>query len=147
MDALFVGELQEHALAFRFLEALAVAFEELVRSALALDADEQRLLVVDALAQFLGAFGEEPAGGALEKQKRRPRLELGVAGDQVAIPFFERTQVFLFFARELLEDRPPARILRERGGARVELEAALLGRDRHAKRVAREHELGRRTVD
>src|SRR5438552_6832691 len=88
MDALFVGELQEHALAFRFLEALAVAFEELVRSALALDADEERLLVVHALAQFLRAFGEQPAGGALEKQKCRPRLELGVAGDQLAIPFF-----------------------------------------------------------
>ena len=46
--ALFVGELEEDALAFGVLEALAVPLEELVRPALALDADEQRLLIVDA---------------------------------------------------------------------------------------------------
>ena len=51
--ALFVGELEEDLLAFGVLEALAVALEELVRAALALDADEQRLLIVDALAQLL----------------------------------------------------------------------------------------------
>ena len=51
--ALFVGELEEDLLAFGVLEPLAVALEELVRAALALDADEQRLLIVDALAQLL----------------------------------------------------------------------------------------------
>ena len=77
--ALFVGELEEDLLAFGVLEALAVALEELVRAALALDADEQRLLIVDALAQLLGAFGEQAAGRALEEQERRPRFELRIA--------------------------------------------------------------------
>ena len=48
MGALLVGELEEDLLAFGVLEPLAVALEELVRAALALDADEQRLLIVDA---------------------------------------------------------------------------------------------------
>src|SRR5262245_58624370 len=74
--AFFVGELEEDLLAFRILEAFAVALEELVRAAFAADADEQRLLIVDAaLAQLLGAFGEQPARRALEEEKRRPRFE------------------------------------------------------------------------
>ena len=48
--ALLVGELQEDALAFGVLEALAVSLEEAVRAALAADADHQRLPVVDAVA-------------------------------------------------------------------------------------------------
>src|SRR6185503_9016985 len=51
--ALFVGELEEDALALRVLEPLTVTLEELVRAVLALDADEQRLLIVDALFQLL----------------------------------------------------------------------------------------------
>ena len=43
MGAFLVGKLQEDLLAFGVLEPLAVALEELVRAALALDADEQRL--------------------------------------------------------------------------------------------------------
>ena len=50
MLALFGRELEEDLLALRVFEALAVALEEIVRAALALDADEQRLLVVDSLA-------------------------------------------------------------------------------------------------
>src|SRR5687767_13160327 len=50
--ALLRGELEENLFAFRILEALAVTLEELVRSPLAFDADEQRLLVVDAAAQL-----------------------------------------------------------------------------------------------
>src|SRR5262245_65013700 len=47
MRALFVGELEEDSLAFRILEPLAVALEEVVRAALALDADQERFEVVD----------------------------------------------------------------------------------------------------
>ena len=57
--ALLVGELEEDPLAFGVLEPLAVALEELVRAALALDADEQRLLIVHAAAQLLRAVGED----------------------------------------------------------------------------------------
>ena len=71
MRALLVGELEEDLLAFGVLEPLAVALEELVGAALALDADEQRLLIVDAAAKLLRALGEQPAGRALEKEKRR----------------------------------------------------------------------------
>ena len=48
--ALLVGELEEDALAFRFLEPLAVPLEELVRAALAADADEQGLAIGAALS-------------------------------------------------------------------------------------------------
>src|ERR1051325_6043098 len=71
--ALFVGELQEDLLAFRVLETFAVLLEEAVRVALAADADEQRLLIVDAAQQAVGAFGEQPVGGALEEEERRAR--------------------------------------------------------------------------
>ena len=47
---LLVGELEEDPLAFGILEPLAVPLEEPVRSALAADADQQRLLVVDPCA-------------------------------------------------------------------------------------------------
>ena len=56
MLALLVGELEEDLLALGVLEPLAVALEELVRAALAADADEQRLLVVDAVGQLFGAL-------------------------------------------------------------------------------------------
>ena len=99
MGALLVGELQEDLLALGIFEPLAVALEELVRSALALDADEQRLLVVHALAQLLGALGEEAARGALEEQERRPRLELRIAGEELGIPFLERAEVLALLPR------------------------------------------------
>ena len=50
MDALLVGELEEDALALGLLEALAVFLEELVRAALAADADEQRAAIVARLS-------------------------------------------------------------------------------------------------
>ena len=59
MLALLVGELEEDLLALRILESLAVLLEEPVRAALATDADEQRLLIVDAAQQALGALGEQ----------------------------------------------------------------------------------------
>src|SRR4051794_38903134 len=53
MRALLVGELQENFLALGVLEFFAVAFEETVRAALALDADHQRLPVVDPVGEPL----------------------------------------------------------------------------------------------
>ena len=76
--ALLVGELEEDLLALRVLEPFAVPLEEPVRRALAADADLQRLPVVDALRDLVGARGEQPVGRALEEQERRPRLELRV---------------------------------------------------------------------
>src|SRR5207244_11756138 len=67
--ALFVGELEKDLLPFGVLEALAVPFEELVRSTLALDADEQRLLIVDAFAELLRAFGAQATGGAFDEEE------------------------------------------------------------------------------
>ena len=104
MHALFVGELEEDPLAFGILEPLAVAFEELVRAALALDADEQGLLIVHALRQLLGAGREQAARGALEEEKRRPRLELRILREQLAIPRFERAEVLLLFLGQPLKD-------------------------------------------
>ena len=48
-----------------------VLLEEPVRPALAADADPERLLVVDALAQPLGALGEEAVGRPFEEEERR----------------------------------------------------------------------------
>ena len=75
MGALFVGEFEKDLLALGILELLAVALEELVRAALALDADHQRLAVVDALRQLFGAGGEQAVRRPLEEQERRARFE------------------------------------------------------------------------
>ncbi len=126
MSALFVGKLEKNLLALGILEAFAVPFEELVRSALAPNADEQRLLIVDALPQLLGALGEQAACGPFEEQERRTRLEQRVLGKEVAIALLERVQVVPFFAREALEDAAAPGVFCEARGARVELEAAAL---------------------
>src|SRR5262245_144702 len=83
--ALLVGELEEDPLALGVLETLAVALEELVRSAFAADADHQRLAVVETLGQLLGARREEPVGGPLEKEEGRTRLELRVLRQELAV--------------------------------------------------------------
>src|SRR5947207_10845047 len=70
MLALLLGELHENLFPFGVFEALAVLLEEPVRAALASNADHQRLLIVHALGQALGAFGEKPVRGALEKEER-----------------------------------------------------------------------------
>ncbi len=147
VGTLFVGELQEDALPFRVLEPLAVPLEELVRPALAFDADEERLEIVDATPELLGAFGEQPARRALEEEKRRPRLELRIFGQKLAISGFERAQVFAFLGRQPLKHSAPARIAREARRALVELQPAALGRDGDAQSVAGEHQLGRAAVD
>src|ERR1700724_3574168 len=145
--ALLVGEFQEDLLALGVLEPLAVPLEELVRPALAFDADEQRLPVVDALAELLGARSEQPVRGALEEQECRARLELRVLSQQLAVPLLERAQVLPLLRGELLEDRASSRVARHAGRPRVELQAAALGGDRDAQRVPREDQLGCRAVD
>src|SRR4051812_40039888 len=132
VGALLVGELEEDLLALGVLEALAVFLEEPVRAALALDADEQRFLIVDAAPQLLGPFGEQAARRAFEEQERRPRFELRIARQQLAVALLEGAEVFLLFGRELLENGAAARIPGQAGGAGVEVEAAALGGDRHA---------------
>src|SRR5262245_38703817 len=145
---LLVGELEEDLLALGILEPLAVALEELVRAALAADANHERLLVVHAIRQqLLCAFGEQAVCGALEEEERRARFELRIARQQHGVPRLQRGQVFLLFAGQLREHAPAAGIARDRGGAGVELEAAALGGDRDAERIAREEQLGRTPVD
>ena len=139
--AFFVGELQEDLLAFRVLELLAVLLEEAVRAALAADADHQCLLIVDAAHQPFGAIGEQSVRRALEEQERRPRLELRVALEQLAVARLELAQVLLLLARQILENLAAARVLGDAGGAGVELQAAALGGDRDAQRVAREEQV------
>src|SRR6187402_912526 len=91
MLALLFGELEEDALAFRVLEALAVLLEEAVRAALAADADAVGLEIVDAVAaQLLGPRREQSVGGALEKQERRARLEARVLLEQFLVAVLER---------------------------------------------------------
>src|SRR5262249_24436781 len=138
--ALLVGELEKHLFTLGVLEPFAVALEELVRAALAADADEQRLLVVDAaLAQLLGPIREQAARRPLEEQERRPRLELRVLRGELAVPLFQRAEMFPLLSGEPLEHGAAARVLRHSRRTRVELQAASLGRDGHAKRVAGEH--------
>src|SRR6185503_17430689 len=134
--ALLVGELEEDLLALGVLEALTVAFEELVRAALAADADEQRLRVVHAAPQLVRALGEQTARRALEEEERRPRLEQRILRAQLAIPALQRAEVLLLFFGQLLEHRAAARVLGQARSARVELQAAALGRNRHPQRVA-----------
>ena len=72
MGPLLVCKLEEDPLAFGILEPFTVPLEELVRSALAADANHERLLVVDPFGQLIRAGGEKTVGRALEEQKRRP---------------------------------------------------------------------------
>jgi len=145
--ALFVRELEKHLLTLGILEAFAVALEELVRSALAPDADQQRLLVVHSFGQLFGSGGEQAAGGAFEEEKGWARFELRIARGERRVALLQRAEVLALLGGELPEHRATAAIRGERGGARIELEAAALGRDRHAQGVAREHAVGGRAVN
>ena len=109
MLLLLVGKLHEDLLAFGVFEALAVLLEEAMRAALALDADEQRLLIVDALAEPVGALGEQAVRRALEEEKRGPRLELRIHLEQLRVARLERAEMFLLFLGQLLKDRAAAR--------------------------------------
>src|SRR4051812_12464299 len=141
VSALFVGELEEDLLAFGILEALTVFLEEAVRSALAADSDHQRLLIVDAVDQTLGALGEQAVGRPFEEQESRTGLEVRVAPQQLGIPVFECGQMFLFLCREVVENLATAGVLGHARSAGVELEAAPLSGNRDAERVSREHQI------
>ena len=67
MFPLFVGELEEDLFALGVFEAVSVFLEEPVRTALAADANQQRLLVVDPFQEAFGAFGEQSVRSALEE--------------------------------------------------------------------------------
>src|SRR5204862_6699981 len=112
----------------------------------AFDADEQRLLVIDAASQLVGPLGEQTARRALEEQECRPGLEERVFRDQRRIALFERAQVIALLCGQPLEDVAAARLSRQLGGPQVELEAAPLGGNGDAQRVTREDELGRGAV-
>src|SRR5688572_21661674 len=102
-----------------------------MRSALALDTDEQRLLIVDAFAQFLRPFGKDSVGGPLEKEEGGTRLELLVVGQELGIALLERAEMLLLFLRQALEHLAPAGIRGQLRGPRVELQAAALGGNRN----------------
>src|SRR5687767_372563 len=104
MGTLLVGKLEEDLLAFGVLEFLAVLLEEAVRTALATNADHQRLLIVDTAGEPLGAVGEEAFRGVLEEEERRARLEVRVTQQQLAVARLELAQMLLFLLREVLED-------------------------------------------
>src|SRR5262252_8764836 len=101
--AFLVRKLEKHLLSRRILEPFTIFLEELMRAALAPDPDQERLLVVHALAQLLGALREDAAGRALEEQERRPRFELWIGGNQLVVALFERREVFLLLLGQLPE--------------------------------------------
>ena len=142
MLALFFGELEEDALAFRVLEPLAVALEEAVRAALAADADAVGLEIVDPVAsQLLGTRREQPVRRALEEQECRPRLEARILLEQLLVAVLERLQMVHFFGGELAKYLPRPRILHQLDAAPVKLHAAALGGNRDPQCVAREQQL------
>src|SRR5580765_665932 len=102
VHALFVGELEEDSLAVGVFEAFAVFLEEVVRAPFALDADQQRVQIAHAGAQFVCARREDAVGRALEEEKCRPRLEQWIGCEQFRVAFFERAQMLLLFFGELL---------------------------------------------
>ena len=113
MGPLLFRKFHEYLLAFRILEPLAVFLEELVRPALAANADHQRLLIVDASGQAFGTLRKQPVGGALEKQEGRARLQRWIRGQQLRVARLERSEVLLLFLGKLLKYAAPARILRD----------------------------------
>src|SRR6266545_4885336 len=139
--ALLVRKLEKDLLALRILEALAVLLEEPVRVALAADADEQRLLIVDTAQQTIGAFGEQTVRRTLEEEERRPRFKLRVARHQLAVAPFELAEVLFLFRRQIVKHLAAARIACDLCGARVELEPAALGGNRDTQRIAGEQEV------
>src|SRR5262249_59982632 len=141
------GDPEEEGLASGVLKALPAFLKEVGRAALAFDADEQGVQILDARSEFLRTRREDAVRRALKKEERRPRLEQRVGGEQLRVPLLERAEMLFLFLRKFLEDGPSARVLRKRRGAIVKVEPAALGRDRDAERVAGEHQLGRGAID
>src|SRR5690348_2010951 len=59
MGAFFVGKLEKDLLAFGVFETLPVLLEEAMRAALAADANQQRLLIVDATDETIGTVSKQ----------------------------------------------------------------------------------------
>src|SRR5690606_24361181 len=140
---LFVGELEEDALAFRVFELLAVALEEPVRPAFALDADHQRITIARYPRQLVDARREQAVGRTLEEQERRVALEFGVLLHQLAVAGLEAREVVVLFTRQALEHPARTGVAHHHGRARVELAARPLRGDGDAQRVTREQQFGR----
>src|SRR6185503_2588736 len=104
MCAFFVSKVEKDLLAFRVLELLSISLEESIGTALALDADHERLPIVDAVCEAIGRGGEQPIGGALEKEERGPRFELRILLEQLAVALLQGTEMFLFLRGELFKD-------------------------------------------
>jgi hypothetical protein len=119
MLALLVGEFEEDALAFGFLEPFAVAFEEAVRPALARMPISSASTIVDALLQFLGAAAKS-RWRRLEEQERRLRFQAGLS-PEVPIARFEFAEVIAFSDGEPIEDLAPARVARHSSPPGIEL--------------------------
>ena len=66
---------------------------------------------------------------------------------QLLVARLELAEMLLLFLRELLEDAAAAGVLGHSRAARIELQAAALGGDGDAQRVAREQQLGRAAFD
>src|SRR5258705_692536 len=108
VGAFLVGELEEDLLTLRVIEALAVLLEEAMRVSLAADADEQGLLIVDAAQEPVGPFGEQAVRRALEEEERRPRFDLRVAIEGIAVTPVAIAGGLLVLPRAILERlRPP----------------------------------------
>jgi hypothetical protein len=113
---------------------------------LAPNPDQQRLLVVHAFREPVRPFGKKSVRCALEEQKRRSCLQLGIVLEQLSVPRFERRKVLLLFLCELLKNAPSPRVLRNPRRARIELESATLGCDGNAQRIPREYRFRRATL-
>src|SRR5207237_9426857 len=80
-------------------------------------------------------------GGILQEVERRPRLQLRLAREQLAVPSFQLAEMLLLLRREILEHLAAARIARHARRAGVELQPAALGRNRDAQRITREQQI------
>ena len=94
---------------FGVLKTLSILLEEAVRATFATDANQERLLIVHAARQSIGALGKQSVRGPFEKQKRRSRFELRVTLKQFAVSCLELAECsFSSLARSSNTFRPRA---------------------------------------
>ncbi len=113
-----------------------------MRRALAPDPDHERLSIVDPFGQLFRACREEPVRGPLEEQEGGAGLEQRILRKELLVARLELPEVFLFLIGETLEDPPPACVLGQPCGTRVELEPAAFGRNRNPQCVTSKQQLG-----
>ena len=87
---------------------------------------------------------KSPLAAPLKKRNVGWASSDGVLREELAVPRLELGHVLLLLFGEALEHLAPAGVARDARRARVELEAAALGRNRNPQRVAREDALGGR---